>query len=582
MSSVVCFYGPDYGYFATDGAGTFDVDGQRYRYTNDLNKITIIDKNMILAITGGMGLHKDIKDNFLCSPEKTPKALQEIARRYADKYPEYEPCDPSKETLNKADIFLGKMEGKRFVLYQFCSRNNFDIVRTTAEPSTMGYASMGYATAEAGKKLTELLISGPTLSADKKLVQVYADLYNHLACQEIGGKLRVYVLDKRGIGLLYQGQIREPIGVKYLPIGQTFGINASLVNVGTINAGKANIISETGNLKIDGDGLKVFDAEDDLRVLLGSWLKGAIRKYGVKIVDGEIYATDIKTGAEGSNTYISLGKDNKLSIIYDGNKVLETMAQTNQGHLFFYDTGVLYGSIGAFSDKLRIESESSKGIYIQAPSNAKTQIYGGEIEMNAGTMFNFLGRYWNDFLPCYNNMGNLGSDSYKWNRVRAAFGVWDDICFEETSCAICGGKFEDGDALCLLTKTIGDDGCSYTIPIHERCKHISKTVVLPMPVTTKQYSLKSNGALEEHIVNAFEESEEEIFTLHPDYMLDEKTGHFKRRITEDNIKLFGMGNLEKGVIASRRAALARDIVRTQKPIFKDYTVHINGGDKAGV
>lgn len=61
-----------------------------------------------------------------------------------------------------------------------------------------------------------------------------------------------------------------------------------------------------GYMKAETDGVKVYDSSNNPRVLLGSWLKDAVRKYGLKIIDGEIYSTEYRTGAEGAKTYIAL------------------------------------------------------------------------------------------------------------------------------------------------------------------------------------------------------------------------------------------------------------------------------------
>jgi len=61
-----------------------------------------------------------------------------------------------------------------------------------------------------------------------------------------------------------------------------------------------------GYLKAETDGIKVYDSSDALRVLLGSWLSGAIRKYGLKIIGGEIYSSEYRTGVEGDKTYLTL------------------------------------------------------------------------------------------------------------------------------------------------------------------------------------------------------------------------------------------------------------------------------------
>jgi hypothetical protein len=112
-----------------------------------------------------------------------------------------------------------------------------------------------------------------------------------------------------------------------------------------------------GYMKLETDGLKVYDPNDALRVLVGSWLKDAVRKYGIKIIEGEIhssniYGTNFRTGAEGSNTYISLTSNGNFSIILNGETILETYTNvTDGGSLYFYrNNGDMYGRIVRYDD----------------------------------------------------------------------------------------------------------------------------------------------------------------------------------------------------------------------------------------
>jgi hypothetical protein len=69
-----------------------------------------------------------------------------------------------------------------------------------------------------------------------------------------------------------------------------------------------------GNTKVVTEGLRVDDALGNLRVLVGSWLKGLIRKYGIKIIDGEIYSSLIRTGTENATRYIAFEPPNELAV----------------------------------------------------------------------------------------------------------------------------------------------------------------------------------------------------------------------------------------------------------------------------
>jgi hypothetical protein len=69
-----------------------------------------------------------------------------------------------------------------------------------------------------------------------------------------------------------------------------------------------------GYIRTETDGLKVYDSTDALRVLLGSWMRGAIRKYGLKIFDGEIYSSIVRSGAEDADDFIQFNPPNSLEI----------------------------------------------------------------------------------------------------------------------------------------------------------------------------------------------------------------------------------------------------------------------------
>ena len=78
-----------------------------------------------------------------------------------------------------------------------------------------------------------------------------------------------------------------------------------------------------GYVKIESDGLRVYDNTGKLRGVFGSWLKELIRKYGIKIIDGEIYSTLFRTGGEDDTTYVELNQDGVLKCIKSGNRTVQ-------------------------------------------------------------------------------------------------------------------------------------------------------------------------------------------------------------------------------------------------------------------
>ncbi|MEN6391076.1 MAG: phage tail protein [Syntrophomonas sp.] len=93
------------------------------------------------------------------------------------------------------------------------------------------------------------------------------------------------------------------------------------------------------------EGIKVFDASNALRVLLGSWLKDTIRKYGLKIIGGEIYSSTVRSGAEDATTYIQFVPPNKLQVVYQGVVRLEISADLGSQITFKGNSGQETGYI---------------------------------------------------------------------------------------------------------------------------------------------------------------------------------------------------------------------------------------------
>jgi len=149
-----------------------------------------------------------------------------------------------------------------------------------------------------------------------------------------------------------------------------------------------------GYMRLETDGLKVYDSQEQLRVLLGSWLRDAVRKYGLKIVEGEIYSTFIKTGAEGDKTYIAMEPPNKISTYREINGESVRQLQLIDNFLRFWYNGDIIGwtstsneptgleiaLLGAAGTNLRLGGAK---VFINGPST-----FFGDINMGSGTKYN--------------------------------------------------------------------------------------------------------------------------------------------------------------------------------------------------
>ncbi|NLL35639.1 MAG: hypothetical protein GX257_10115, partial [Clostridiales bacterium] len=100
-----------------------------------------------------------------------------------------------------------------------------------------------------------------------------------------------------------------------------------------------------GYLKAETDGIKVYDPNDALRVLLGSWLSGAIRKYGLKIIGGELYASYFSTRPEGDTTSAGVEVDTDgIITIFDntGQIGMKILGTGGQGRIEWWLHGTKY------------------------------------------------------------------------------------------------------------------------------------------------------------------------------------------------------------------------------------------------
>ena len=147
-----------------------------------------------------------------------------------------------------------------------------------------------------------------------------------------------------------------------------------------------------GYLRAETDGLKVYDSEGNLRVHVGSWVIDLIRKYGIKIIDGlieasQIYGTSFQSGAKGASSYIRIGAGFEPLEIRENGKMALNIYSHNGGIIQFHHTGLdeMMGQILYFNDAL------GTGLKIHARSGSQNKqllLMGSDVSVNnSGTMF---------------------------------------------------------------------------------------------------------------------------------------------------------------------------------------------------
>ncbi|MEC1778393.1 phage tail protein [Schinkia azotoformans] len=158
----------------------------------------------------------------------------------------------------------------------------------------------------------------------------------------------------------------------------------------------------------NGNGIKVKDASNNDRVILGQYAAG---KYGLKVNNGEIYSTTIQTGAEGATTYIKLDPNGDFEAVRNGKRIIFMQASATEGRLTLFngsgnDTlalNAVYGLDSAYYSAVRSTSNAD-GLYLDSGGSSLKVIRTGGINVS-------LNGYSNEFYVA----GNI----YAYGQLRA-------------------------------------------------------------------------------------------------------------------------------------------------------------------
>jgi len=160
-------------------------------------------------------------------------------------------------------------------------------------------------------------------------------------------------------------------------------------------------------VRIESDGLKVYNNTGKLRGIFGSWLKGLIHKYGIKIINGEIYSTLFQTGEEGASDYLKLSSGHEPLLVVNGNKkALSIWATGVGGSIQFFDPSVddMRGQILPHDDAAGV------GLRVQARNNhgslMNLSLQGSNIEMDGDVWVN------DDFMVLGDKYAAVPTENY--------------------------------------------------------------------------------------------------------------------------------------------------------------------------
>lgn len=260
--------------------------------------------------------------------------------------------------------------------------------------------------------------------------------------------------------------------------------------------------------------------------------------YGAKFSGGsELYSCTFQTGDEGSDTYIALLPDGTLSAFYGGKQNIGMWAGQDWGNMIYYEAGIAAGQLYASSEYDPVLGGTKRRFVVWSRDTGSLRLMGPGIELqsdkvnlagSSSAQITVRGKIWDNLLPVIDDAGYVGMNGQRWNTVRARYITPGDLCFEETGCPICGQPFTEGDIIVLLAHHIHEEHHTMTIPIHDRCKGIQKTINIEVPETEDRFRF-IDGQVEKYRVSKFIETEVQAHRVKDGYKLDEKTGEFKKK-----------------------------------------------------
>ncbi|MBW2672571.1 MAG: hypothetical protein JRD89_04030 [Deltaproteobacteria bacterium] len=136
-------------------------------------------------------------------------------------------------------------------------------------------------------------------------------------------------------------------------------------------------------------GIRIYDDQGNLRTHMGQYAAG---KYGLKVTNGEIYATSIKSGTpEATKQYIQIDPGGILRGVGLTGTVIEISTDGDQGSISLYDAGTERARIllnGASTRELWLWGKNGSGISLDSDTDESITMgpYGG-VEDKRGNRF---------------------------------------------------------------------------------------------------------------------------------------------------------------------------------------------------
>ena len=332
--------------------------------------------------------------------------------------------------------------------------------------------------------------------------------------------------------------------------------------------------SKNGEITLDDPpvegGIRVYDNTGELRTHIGQYAAG---KYGLKVNNGEIYSTTIRTGAETDTTYVALVPPNELVVKYLGKTSVSIVTGGYNGQIVVWDWDGYVNEEKARLDGYYGGLAGTEGPGLIANTGKNINLSGQRVGIKIGTggfmlikgehRVDGVSKHAGDILPWSDNSYKLGDSGLRFSEIHATLTYFGDVIFTDKTCPLCGGLFATGDVINLLVVSSDDSHGNVTLPVHSKCaESYNGDVLVSVPDLEKQYRLKDDGTVEEVYVQKYEQVVATKYELVDDVIFNKYTGEFIDTKTNQSI--------------NRGTALKSVSVTRNVPVRKTVTIKIGG------
>lgn len=273
MSACLVMQSKDYIVVGADSAVTLvTTSGEHKRLKEETEKLHIIDNKVIFASGSRLLIHNIVGD-FKKSKKRNVNTLKNIILKHIKEKEEF-------------DLLLMEYSKNRCRTFQIASYNDFRIEEIVNKPQeSTKMLTCGYSTKELNSKARSIF------KYNKHAINVIAESFNHVACTEIGGNLKILLISKDGVKELGKYKIEEKSNINkaseediFTSLFNTVQEHVTL-NSHLILGEKLAIVSEDGGFYIgsgrcSGDniptglqtnefGMLVADKNQNRRIFIG-------------------------------------------------------------------------------------------------------------------------------------------------------------------------------------------------------------------------------------------------------------------------------------------------------------------------